>query len=82
MKFKRQILKSSVLHFSVFQNRPNRGPLICSKIGSKRHVPDKKIDNDAILLLRNVDPRKKEVVLLASESLFLGFFLIGLVLFF
>ena len=25
-------LKSSVLHFSVLQNRPNRGPLICSKI--------------------------------------------------
>ena len=29
-------LKSLVLHFLVFQNRPNRGPLICSKICLKK----------------------------------------------
>ena len=33
---------SSDLHFSVFQNRPHRGALICSKICSKKLQTKKK----------------------------------------
>ena len=38
-------LKSSVLHFSVLQNRPDRGQLMCSKICSKSSKISKQVDN-------------------------------------
>ena len=48
-KLKASPLKSLVLHFTVLQNRHNRGPLICLKICSKMaYAQLKKVDNDAI----------------------------------
>ena len=54
---KAPVLISSDLHFSVLQNRPNRGPLICLKICSKKL--QKKFNNDAIcpLPILNLDPK-------------------------